>query len=288
MKNSIRDSFTQASLNLSNWWIIWLEIVVISIAIATYFDSVYIFMISLFILLTLFYNPAAAPYASTIFALFWALFPSMILSIFLGLNFIETIPELLSSSASKVLAITIFSIAFYFHISAASFINDVFEPIVKIFRFNLPLYIKNERFKVNIDGSDFKKKEVNRYVDNILFHLMPFYKKETIVNIEEVDTIDSNEPQHKDALGECSFDYRNTINIKIAKKCNGSKVSLEQKMLALAHELIHCKQFLKGELYGSNWHGRNYESVEYEKRPWEIEANYFQDKMYKKYYFNNR
>lgn len=284
MNNSIRKNFTQASINLSGWWFIVLEILIVSIAIATYFDSIYIFPLSAFILLALFYNHSCAIYTSTFFALFWALFPSMIISIFLGLNFIQSIPELLSSAASKVLALTIFLIVFYYHITASDFINDLLAPVIKKMRFKIPFHIRNEKFLLNISGSDLEKREVKKYVENILFRLMPFHEKEAVINIEEVNKIKFNEAGHKYVLGTCSYDYKDTINIKIAKKWNGKKIGIDQKMVTLAHEIIHCKQFLKGELHGSNWNGRDYENIEYERRPWEIEANYYQDKMFKKYW----
>lgn len=48
----------------------------------------------------------------------------------------------------------------------------------------------------------------------------------------------------------------------------------------LAHELIHIKQFARGELrmlysgYCARWKGKNYaEDTDYETCPWEIEAN---------------
>ena len=142
----------------------------------------------------------------------------------------------------------------------------------------------NEKFLLNISGSDLEKREVKKYVENILFRLMPFHEKEAVINIEEVNKIKFNEAGHKYVLGTCSYDYKDTINIKIAKKWNGKKIGIDQKMVTLAHEIIHCKQFLKGELHGSNWNGRDYENIEYERRPWEIEANYYQDKMFKKYW----
>ncbi len=284
MNNYIRNNITQASINLSNSWFILLEIFIVSTAVATYFNNIYILPFLLAILLGLFYSHYFAIFVSAFFALFWALFPSMVMSIFFGLNFIESIPKLMSSPASKVLAILIFLIAYYFHITSADFINDLLAPMFKKFRFNIPFHIKNDSFTLDFNGSDLEKKEVRAYAERILFHLMPFYENETFINIEEVEEIEVNEAEPGPALGLCSYDYKNTINIKIAKKCNGKKVELDQKISTLAHELIHCKQFLKGELYGWSWHGKDYTNVSYNKRPWEIEANQFQENMYKKYW----
>jgi len=284
MKNFIRNNFTQASINLSNSWFILLEILIVSIAIATYFNNIYTLPLFLIVLLGLFYSQYFAIYISSFFALFWALFPSMVISIFFGLNFIESIPKLLSSPGSKVLAILIFLIALYYHVTAADFISDLLAPILKKFRFNLPFHIKNESFNLDFKGPDLEKKEVRVYAERILFHLMPFYEKETFINIQEVENIEVNEADLESALGLCSFDFNNNLNIKIAKKCNGKEVDLNQKMSTLAHEMTHCKQFLKGELHGLIWHGKDYENVSYEERPWEIEANQYQEKMYKRYW----
>lgn len=59
-----------------------------------------------------------------------------------------------------------------------------------------------------------------------------------------------------------------------------SKLQLPRILLTLAHEMVHVKQFIKGH-YRSEpsrngklkkfWLGKQY-SVEYSKRPWEIEA----------------
>ena len=72
MKKSIRKNITQASLNLSNWWFVSLEILIASIAISTYLDNVYIFPLSLALLLLFFYNKYTSIYISAFFALFWA------------------------------------------------------------------------------------------------------------------------------------------------------------------------------------------------------------------------
>ena len=284
MKKSIRKNITQASLNLSNWWFVSLEILIASIAISTYLDNVYIFPLSLALLLLSFYNKYTSIYISAFFALFWAFLPLMIMSIFLGVDFFESLPELLSSPASKVLTVIIFFAVFYLHITAADFINDFLDPVVKKFQLKSFLNLKNGRFILKITGPDLERKEVKKYVENILFHLMPLYKNRTIIRIEEVNKIDTNESDFDWAAGLCSYDYKNTINIKIAKEFNGKKLTLDQKMITLAHEIIHCKQFLKGQLDGWIWKGVNYENIEYKKRPWEIEAKHYEDKMFKKYW----
>jgi hypothetical protein len=59
-----------------------------------------------------------------------------------------------------------------------------------------------------------------------------------------------------------------------------SKLKLPQMLITLAHEMVHTKQFVRGQYRGEIarngrfrkiWLGKKY-SVEYLKRPWEIEA----------------
>jgi hypothetical protein len=51
-----------------------------------------------------------------------------------------------------------------------------------------------------------------------------------------------------------------------------------QRQLVLAHEMIHVKQFVKGELFAFGqkpvyWKGKKYNKTQYNRRsPWELEA----------------
>ena len=54
------------------------------------------------------------------------------------------------------------------------------EPVVKKFQLKSFLNLKNGRFILKITGPDLERKEVKKYVENILFHLMPLYKNRTI------------------------------------------------------------------------------------------------------------
>ena len=49
---------------------------------------------------------------------------------------------------------------------------------------------------------------------------------------------------------------------------------LDQIMLTLAHELIHAKQFIKGELSPTlrNWKTHNYTGIPYSRQPWELDT----------------
>lgn len=59
-----------------------------------------------------------------------------------------------------------------------------------------------------------------------------------------------------------------------------SNLTMEKLMLTLAHEMVHVKQYLLGELHqvidGDDvtniWHGHVVPEMQYFDRPWEIEA----------------
>ena len=133
MKN-FRKDFTQASLNLASWKIVIVEILVFSVALASYFSNIYIFAAALLILVFLFYLKLTSILISVCFALIWALMPSMIISIFTNVDFITSLPNLLSSPSSQVFAFILFWIGFYFHITCADFLRDALDPVFKIFK----------------------------------------------------------------------------------------------------------------------------------------------------------
>ena len=81
---------------------------------------------------------------------------------------------------------------------------------------------------------------------------------------------------HCDAYGLCEGD-RDYAEITIARKCaiTGAKLTFMEQMGVLAHEMVHAKQFLRGQLTAEGawrWKGRNANGFEYENQPWEKEA----------------
>ena len=57
---------------------------------------------------------------------------------------------------------------------------------------------------------------------------------------------------------------------------DGDRIAFCSQELAsnLAHELVHARQFLRGEIneYNYVWKGQDYENQNYEDWPWEVEA----------------
>jgi hypothetical protein len=56
-------------------------------------------------------------------------------------------------------------------------------------------------------------------------------------------------------------------------------------LTTLAHEMVHIKQFARGELSSSlqHWKGRDHSDTEYWDQPWEKEARKLQNKMVLKF-----
>ena len=79
------------------------------------------------------------------------------------------------------------------------------------------------------------------------------------------------------ALGLCEGD-KTFAQIYISKVCpiTKRKLSFLEMMKTMTHELVHAKQFLRGELNsegGWRWKGKKANGYEYDNQPWEVEAN---------------
>ena len=88
-------------------------------------------------------------------------------------------------------------------------------------------------------------------------------------------------------LGNCSISYYNDwykprefiIELR-------SRRSLKNTLITLAHEMVHVKQFAKGELDPalSRWKSNKYcDKIEYWDQPWEKEARRLQHKLLLKF-----
>lgn len=87
-------------------------------------------------------------------------------------------------------------------------------------------------------------------------------------------------------LGLCEGD-KDSCYVQIAKvEPNfGMRLSYMQMMKTLTHELVHVKQFMRGELTSVGewiWKGRAAEGYSYENQPWEKEAYKLQEEIFDK------
>ena len=61
---------------------------------------------------------------------------------------------------------------------------------------------------------------------------------------------------------------------------------METMMQTLAHELVHAKQYLRGELCGYSMRrkGRKPRNYKYENAPWEKEAYRLEEELFNKFW----
>lgn len=110
---------------------------------------------------------------------------------------------------------------------------------------------------------------VDQYVENLIKELGLNRLRNPILTVKFVNNLD--------ALGYCDGEKGEYASIQIAKKCHdtGRKLGFIEMMMTLAHEMVHARQFLRGQLSGIGtwkWKGRNADGYEYENQPWEKEA----------------
>ena len=88
-----------------------------------------------------------------------------------------------------------------------------------------------------------------------------------------------------EAQGLCWGDKREGyVEIDIARRSEGKDIDYDTIMQTLAHEMVHAKQYLRGELNGwtNSWKGKKPRNYKYENAPWEREAYKLEEKLYKK------
>jgi hypothetical protein len=90
-----------------------------------------------------------------------------------------------------------------------------------------------------------------------------------------------------DSQGLCWGDPKEGyVDMSIARKSQGEKLPYEEIMQTLAHEMVHAKQYLRGELcgYSMSWKGKKPRNYSYDNAPWEREAYKREEELYKRCY----
>ena len=116
----------------------------------------------------------------------------------------------------------------------------------------------------HIEGRHAKKEIVEQYVVALMKALKINRFTQRIVIIQFKNILDD------EAQGLCQGDKEAAL-VQIGK----SGQSFMMQMQALSHEMVHAKQFLRGELTGEGgfaWKGRKADGYDYENQPWEKEA----------------
>ena len=132
---------------------------------------------------------------------------------------------------------------------------------------------------VFVKGRIKHRENVLQYAETVINHLMPRIKRNVDIEINIVTKCEGE----NSAL--CWGD-KDCAEIEIARESFDVKFTLDEMMLNLAHELVHAKQFIKGELHPSlnKWKRLDFTNVPYSRTPWEKEAYLLEDKLFEKYW----
>lgn len=130
-----------------------------------------------------------------------------------------------------------------------------------------------------LKGQVAQKKKIDIYIKKLCRELgiNRLWSKVIILNFET--TLDNQ------AEGLCWGDpSEGYVDISIARKSLEEKLSHESMMQTLAHEMVHAKQYLRGELcgYSMSWKGKKPRNYQYENAPWEKEAYKLEAELYQK------
>lgn len=133
--------------------------------------------------------------------------------------------------------------------------------------------------RINIKGRVKQKKKMYEFAELVAGHLMPRVRRNVDIDISMVTHCDEGH------LGLCWGDKK-LVEIEIARKNGRYQLCAEDIAMALAHELVHAKQFIKGELHPSlqTWCKEDHSKTPYRRQPWEKEAYKLEKKLVKLYW----
>ena len=137
-----------------------------------------------------------------------------------------------------------------------------------------------EMISISIEGGTAKQRDLGE--DAIRFFVKTLMPRKRSLKIDlQIKNLIKD-----DVAGLCEHVDRNEVIIQ-----SHSRGTLYDYISFLAHESIHMKQFVTGELKTVNrkelWHGEDFTDVAYRKQPWEIEAWNRQHELAKDFIKNN-
>lgn len=138
----------------------------------------------------------------------------------------------------------------------------------------------NDNFVVSFKGRIAQKKRIETYIQEVLRHYLPSVRRIIDIHIEVSNRLDEG------CYGYCLGNRKN-IEIELARGSNDEDFDLDYMMLNLAHELIHAKQYLKGEIASTHyrWKGnKDYGHLTYSRWPWEREAYKNEERIYEDFW----
>jgi hypothetical protein len=137
--------------------------------------------------------------------------------------------------------------------------------------------------RLSIKGRIAKKERIEKYIQTALLDMMPRLKRLIEIDLNVVTKCDDNN------YALCWGD-KNIIEIELARTSGDIKFTHDEMMLNLAHEIVHAKQFIKGELHPTLQKWKKFKKdcakTPYFKTPWEKEAYLMEDKIFNKYWKN--
>ena len=127
-----------------------------------------------------------------------------------------------------------------------------------------------------ITGKTRKHNKFESFVESVIDYLLPYpYKREIHIDIEFANQLDGN-------YGECMGD-RNFVEIEISKKdINNNFLDPRTIALTAAHELVHAKQYIKGQINGNKWNVKAFKGAT--RAPWEAEAYKLEEELVRMFY----
>ena len=135
---------------------------------------------------------------------------------------------------------------------------------------------------VMIEGQHRNKIKVEMYIDRLIRELKLNRLSSKVIFINFVTRLEN------EAQGLC-YGYNNpdSVDLQIARTSDGQKIDFDEMMRTIAHEMVHAKQWFRGELGSTGkgqwlWKGRNAGGWKYENQPWEKEAYRLEQELYKK------
>ena len=131
-----------------------------------------------------------------------------------------------------------------------------------------------------ISGRIKDKKRVEKYIRDIAEELGINQHYTKYLEITFTSKLDG------DSQGFCWGDKETHAEIEIARTLCGKRLSVDQMMKTLAHEMVHAKQYIFGELdgYSDSWKGSDVNYYSYEDSPWEKEAYKLEEILYEKFW----
>lgn len=135
---------------------------------------------------------------------------------------------------------------------------------------------------VGITGQIAKKHQIIAFmVDALYFQIGSWPTNRRNIDLEL--TVQSYKYEDGDySYATCSGSKNNVDIILNRLNEEGKRFSHDQMMLNLAHELVHAKQFIKGELTPKlhRFKRKYYGKTPYSRQPWEKEAYKMESKIY--------